>query len=398
MKLRYRIINIALGKIKSDPECDPALPLVRKSALLFILTFLLTVILFITLYPFNFYPDNGIHWIQGGTGLYFDGQGMAYTDPVFSSKDFSDPKSISIELSLKNMREPNNWEVRDIFSFYDGSAKPSLLISVWGCNIFPSSRFEKSSNVYCLNKGRKNRPFSRGKLHFVTVTFSDIEKAVYIDGLLVEKKETVLGKNKFEGFLGRLLLGNSHNIERGWRGEIRGFALYDRVLDAEEVSRHYAVSRKEGIRALIDTPGLKLLYPFNESSGNIAHNIVDETLPVHIHGRRIAFKEAFYYLPTCWIGDFLLNIAFFIPLGSVLLLVFNHRGIINTTIGIVSVVFACGLLSLCIEISQLYIPGRAASIIDVVSNTTGAMLGSVSVCFFKRLRRMLLRNESLIKT
>ncbi len=396
MKLRYRIINIALGKIKSDPECDPALPLVRKSALLFILTFLLTIILLITLYPFNFYPDNGIHWISGGTGLYFDGQGIAYTDPVFGSGDFQAPRALSIELCLKELRDSRNWGERNIFSLYDGSAKPSLLISEWGGQIYLRSRLEEK--FYSLKKDRRSRPFSRGKRHFVTCTFNDVEKAIYIDGILIEKKEISLQKGGFEGFSGMLLLGNSYNVSHGWMGELRGLAMYDRVLDAKEVAHHYAVSRKEGMQALSNAPGLKVLYPFNEGSGNTSRNIVNDSLPVHVPLKCTSFKGAFFHLPTRWMRDFIFNIMLFIPLGSILVLICNQRGIKNSVTCIISAVVACGLLSLCIEISQLYIPGRAASIIDVVSNTAGAMLGSVSVCFFKGLKGRLLRNASSIKS
>lgn len=349
--------------------------------------------LFITLYPLNFCPENGVHWISGGTGLYFDGQGMAYTDPVFFSGDFSAPAAISIELCLKERKDSKNWGARDIFSFYDKSAKPSLLISEWGGKIYLRSRFEKNNDLYSLKKDTRSSHFSRGKLHFVTVTFDNIEKVIYIDGMLIEKKETALQKGNFEGFAGRLLLGNSHQANRGWMGELRGLALYDRVLDAKEVAHNYAISRQEGMQVLIDTPGLKMLYPFNEGPGNIAHNIVDDSLSVHVPLKCISFKETFYHIPDYWIGDFILNIIFFIPLGSVLVLIYNHRGITNPTIGIISVIFTCGLLSLCIEISQLYMPGRAPSIMDVMSNMAGAMFGSISIHFCRGIRRILLHNK-----
>ncbi len=394
MKLLYSIINTALEKIKSDPECDPAMPFVGKVSILFMLTFLLTAIFFITLNPFNFRPDNGVHWISGGTGIYFDGQGIAYTEPVFSSDDFQAPKSISIELCLKERRNSKNWGPRDIFSFYDGSAKPSLLISQWGGKIYLRSRFEKNSDLYSLKKDKRSRHFSRGKIHFVTVTFDDIEKAIYIDGMLIEKEETALRKSNFEGFAGRLLLGNSYNVDRGWMGELRELALYDRVLNSKEVARHYDIFRQEGIQSLIDTPGLITFYPFNEGSGNIAHSLVKDSPSVHVPLKCISFKEAFFHIPDHWITDFILNIILFIPLGSVLVLSYNHIGITNPITCIIAVVFTCSLLSISIEISQLYIPGRAASIMDVVSNIAGTMLGSVSTCFFKGLRRLLLRNGS----
>lgn len=66
------------------------------------------------------------------------------------------------------------------------------------------------------------------------------------------------------------------------------------------------------------------------------------------------------------VADVLLNIALFFPLGAAL-------AFAGARLGRAAVVGA--LLSAGVEIAQLFVPGRDTSVSDVVSNTSGAVLG-----------------------
>lgn len=68
-------------------------------------------------------------------------------------------------------------------------------------------------------------------------------------------------------------------------------------------------------------------------------------------------------------ADFLLNIILFLPLGGVLRLT-GARGRTAVLIGM--------FLSLTIELTQAFIPGRDSTLGDVLSNTTGTFVGFVA--------------------
>jgi hypothetical protein len=145
--------------------------------------------IFAGLYPFNFFPANRVRWISNETGLYFDGAGIAYTE---GAQSISIEEAVSVELLLKERRGSNNSGPREIFSFYDGSVSPSLLVGQWAGRVFIYSRFEKNKSLKWYRLFRTKHRFPRGKAHLVTVTFDEGEKAIYIDGQLRNKKDVEL--------------------------------------------------------------------------------------------------------------------------------------------------------------------------------------------------------------
>jgi VanZ family protein len=76
--------------------------------------------------------------------------------------------------------------------------------------------------------------------------------------------------------------------------------------------------------------------------------------------------------PAGWTADdLLLNVVLFVPLGFLV----ERQGGGRWTPGRVVLAGLC--LSLMIEVTQLFIPGRWSSVSDLVANTTGAWLGAL---------------------
>jgi glycopeptide antibiotics resistance protein len=99
--------------------------------------------------------------------------------------------------------------------------------------------------------------------------------------------------------------------------------------------------------------------PFDERSGGWIYRLLD-------------FFQA--HAVTDWITydrlEFISNVAMFVPIGLFFLLLFGRRQWwLAILVGFV--------MTLGIEAAQLYIPGRVSDIRDVVSNTTGAIVGVV---------------------
>lgn len=73
-----------------------------------------------------------------------------------------------------------------------------------------------------------------------------------------------------------------------------------------------------------------------------------------------------------WVPDVLLNVALFAPLGAALAAVGMRPR---------PAVLMGAMLSACIELAQVWIPGRDPSVRDVLSNTLGAGLGTVLLTY-----------------
>ncbi len=93
----------------------------------------------------------------------------------------------------------------------------------------------------------------------------------------------------------------------------------------------------------------------------------------------------FHSWPAVWtrglIRDMAANVLFYMPLGaSAFLMLVRRRTRGFAVSGATILGFA---LSFAVEVLQLYIPGRETSLLDVLSNTTGALLGALAALAYR---------------
>jgi hypothetical protein len=340
----------------------------------------LGVIFTTTLYPFDFFPVNGVQWLSNEPGLYFSGHGIAYTD---RAKPVCISEAVSVVLRLKERRGSKNWGPREIFSFYDGSASPSLLVGQWAGHIFLYSRFEKNEGDKWYRLFRSKYRFSRWKPHLVTVTFGGGVKAIYMNGELKDQRKTETHDAANIEFCGRLLLANSPMGRNGWWGEAKGLAIYNRVLSPEEIIKHNNEVLQNGMRGLAKTPGCLALYPFDEGEGITAQSIVGESRRFSLPANRTPIIPATLFnlihenmrIESLPFADFLMNIFFFIPYGMLLSAIILRKYSIGYFVTFLIVTLAGSFLSFTIEFLQLFLPSRGSGFSDVLSNTVGSGLG-----------------------
>lgn len=347
--------------------------------LLVVFFIILAAMIFAGLYPFNFFPSNRVQWLSNERGLYFDGAGIAYTEKADS---VSLKKAVSVELLLKERRGSKNWGPREIFSFYDGFGAPSLLVGQWAGRIFIYSRFEKNKNQKWYRLFRTKHRFPRGKTHLVTITFDESEKAIYIDGQLINKKKVELNDRTHIEFSGSFFLGNSYRRKNGWYGEINGLVIYNRILLPDEIVTHSKEVFKKGVSGLAETPGCLALYPFDEGKGNTAKSILNKPRPFYIpdnlnsHGLSLlslSLKDMRF--PGFYKADFFKNIAFFVLFGTLLSAIILKKYATGYLATFLLVALVGGVLSFVIEGFQVFLPTRFPGIADILSNILGSGVG-----------------------
>jgi VanZ family protein len=351
---------------------------------------LVLLMLAVTLYPFNFRSlANDVERLADESGLYFNGQGIAYTD---KNQPIRLRQEVSVELWLQERRGSKNWGAREIFSFYDGGASPSLLVGQWGRHIFLYSRFDPAGDAIWYKQFRTRDPLPRDNPHLITVTFGPHEKAIYVDGELHDRKIITLDADATVEFSGILLLGNSPTGKDGWWGEIKGLALSERLLSPSEVESRYTQLLNNGMDGL---NGCAALYTFSEPAGMTMKSMAGASRPLYIPAVNEPLFSTMLSLPNhnmkinplsgVFLKDFLENIFFFMPFGAMLAMILARRRP-GVAVLVLAVTMAGGLFSFAIEFIQLYLPTRTATITDVISNMTGSGLGSLLPYLFK-LRR-----------
>ena len=347
--------------------------------LVFAFVVLLAAMIFAGLYPFNFFPPNLVGWVPDEPGLYFDGSGIAYTD---KAESISLKKSISIELLLKERRGSKNWGPNEIFSFFDGAASPSILVGQWDGRIFIFSRFEKNEGHEWYRQFRTKHRFPKDKTHLVTITFDENEKAIYIDGQLSNRKNVELNDMAPIVFSGCFLLGSSPRGKYGWRGEVKGLAVYSRVLLPDEIVRHSREFLQKGASGLTGTPDCLALYPFDEGEGKTAKSILSKSRPFSIPVSLNTLGMTILSLPykdMRFFGynkiDFIKNVILFLPFGILLALIMLKKFATGNFVTFLIVPLAGGLLSCIIEGFQFFIPARIPGMADILSNILGSGIG-----------------------
>jgi glycopeptide antibiotics resistance protein len=95
-----------------------------------------------------------------------------------------------------------------------------------------------------------------------------------------------------------------------------------------------------------------------------------------------------YQLPIGrrFIGDVIVNIAMFVPIGWGLHRVARHLGAPTRPLAL-AVALVAAAFSVLMETAQFWLPARYSSIVDVVANTLGATLGAFSEHRYGRRQR-----------
>jgi hypothetical protein len=163
-----------------------------------------------------------------------------------------------------------------------------------------------------------------------------------------------------------------------------GLALYNRALDAAEITRHYALWTQGHAGQLARTRGLMAFYLFNESAGrwvqDSSGNHHDVIIPAIFKPIRQDFliapwQDLSYHRPDY--SDIAINILGFVPFGCCFFLHRCRREPRQRIANGLLVILSGATVSLIIEIIQAWLPNRVSSTTDLLTNTVGTLLGVI---------------------
>jgi VanZ family protein len=371
----------ALSKRPPQPVQSPRVPFIGafKRLLPLICLTVLVIILVAGLWPFNPNPANQVHWMPATPGVHINSPGFLYShDDIMSL--FS-TGGISLELWLSPAEEPNN-RLPYLLSLWDGKRQEVFLLGQWkdGLAIRVRSRNPKAMRGY--RERGCSAILGKGKEVLLTLTSSPEGTVVFLQG---KRVKDIPGFYLFEDRTerqGRIIVGNSGDGRHSWEGRIKGLALYNQALSPEEAARHFVGWQGRDLHKLKSAPGLVALYPFTEGRGPWVADFTGKTAPFY----KPEFFHPLQKVILEWPGkeslqrigfyeDMAVNILGFIPLGFFLALwLVNFTRL--TPACILFLTFLCGsLLSLAIELSQVFLPGRDSSASDFVFNIVGTIIG-----------------------
>lgn len=336
-------------------------------------------------WPFAFRPTNQVNWLPDRAGLQFRPDGIAFdpeTLPLPGSFGSSNQLArFTIELWVEAAVQPVTG-VYHLVTLHDGQLPSNFVLCQWKQEILIRAVTPAVTGARRAREVGVDNALVARRPRFITVSGDSSGTEFYFDGVFAERfPNLVLNSQTLSG---RLIFGNAANGKQSWAGRLFGMALYHRKLEASEIARHYSLWTNGLAGQLATVPGLAALYLFSEGSGGLSqdqstnrHQLIIP--PVY----RVPHKE-WLVLPWSWsadlrrdILDLTLNIFGFVPFGFCFYRRCQLSGRSSWPGRALVVVTSGAVISLTIEVIQVWLPNRVSSFSDLLCNTIGTLLGVV---------------------
>jgi VanZ like family/Concanavalin A-like lectin/glucanases superfamily len=336
--------------------------------------------MYATLWPFNPYPQNGVSWVPDTNAIRFQHSGV-----VFSSEPLKAPaaqpagEDCTIEVYLRPVPIA---DAGNFLTFSSDDNPDAVFLRQWRESLLIDRVKPARGSAPKFIEFEAENVFRAGQLALLTITSGSHGTSVYIDGKVV----ATAGHFRIprSDLYRQIVLGNSPTSFQVWHGDIYGLAVYDDEISPSDAAAHFAAwsAGSPSSSSPGDASHVIARYDFRERSGNIIHSDVASAPPIIIPPHFSIPRKPLLASPfeefewnASWRRDVIENILGFMPFGFVLCGLFAlsrpraHAILMATLVG--------GLLSFTVEFLQYYIPRRDSSLTDVISNSTGTLLGAL---------------------
>jgi VanZ family protein len=335
-------------------------------------------------WPFDFFPRNQVSWLPNHTGLRFQPYAIADDPLPLPPTDGSDVTSrtspnFTVELWLEAQHEPAN-NVFDILTIHNPSLPYDFAICQWRQDFLVRATTQSPQPFRKAPEIGVDDGLAEGRAQVITVRTDGTGTDLFVNGKASGHfPQFVLNAHALEG---QLILGNDAGGKHSWSGRLFGLAIYHRAVNSATIARHCFLWTQNRTGQLTNAPSLTALYLLDEghgteaqdSSANRHHLIIPAVFqPVQRELLTPPWKDLSDHHPDY--SDITINVLGFMPFGFCFFLYRQpfkpNRWLANAA----TAVLAGAAVSLAIEIVQAWLPNRSSSVMDLLTNTTGTLLG-----------------------
>jgi VanZ family protein len=331
-----------------------------------------------TLWPFNPFPKNRVHWLQNQNGLRFAGKGIVRSAAPFPESSLTPATSCTLQVVVWPALAD---EVHTFLSFYSGKNKPQLELRQYLDGVLLFGTIRDAGGKLRRVELDADRVLRKEQPSFLAFSSGPHGTTVYVNGKIVEHASWY--QLSLADFQGELILGTSPVDHDPWSGKFLGLGIFAKELSPAEIQQSYEYWQEKG-----KMPGGAELatirsYSFGERNGPIAKDDAGAAPALNIPtAYSIPYKSMLkpfwreYSPDREYVNDLIRNVAGFMPLGFLLAAYFSKKT--PWPKAILAVMLCGGLLSLTIEVLQAFIPERNSGTTDILTNTAGAVLGAMA--------------------
>ncbi len=336
--------------------------------------------LFVGLWPLNYIPKNQVTWVEAGNGISFKGRGHAFSteSTTWPREDYSGGP-ITLEIVLKPERTYFRG-IPHILSLCDRSGREVVYFGQWKNHLIVRLMEDSRWVERVKREIESGDVLIPGKPVHITLVLVKDRAVLFTEGKLV--KEFIgfdLTQLMAERSVQSVVFGNSSTGDSPWRGKILSFSVFDKALDSTTIRDRY---QKWESGAAINTDDEIIRYRFHKNSERTIRNYVGKDWDLIIPESLIPLRREFLSLPPrqflkkkSFFKDALINLVGFTPLGFFLAVFFGTSANSKRLRTLAISVLLGGLLSLFIEVNQVFLISRSSSVADLIMNTFGTAVG-----------------------
>jgi hypothetical protein len=332
--------------------------------------------------PKGYHFRNDVTWERDPPGLRFGRFGRAHTSAFLTPDQAAilNRDGFTLEIACSRTNDPVGG-YRILASVHAGEDRSQLVVGQWQQHVIVMN-----GDDYSHRRGlpRISADTSRqvGEWMLLTITTGSGGTRLYLNGEEAAANRNLRLTVPAEPQQGRLVIGNSVRANSSWLGGVSGFALYPRVLSPDDATRHADAWRERGNLAFAWTEDPFLLYAFDEGSGMAVRDLSPRHIPLEVPTRLVALGPQAFAPPfrdveynRSYVSDVVVNLLGFIPFGFAFAWFLGSRSRSKRSV-ILRTVVAGLLLSFVIELAQVWLPSRDSSMLDLLLNTLGTLLGA----------------------
>ena len=336
------------------------------------------------LWPFHFSQGNNVHWIGEGKGLRFAGPGIAFIR--LSTNNTLSPiapgKPLTLEFVVAPEEEPSH-SVPQLLTFCDAEGNQLLAVGQWKSGLIIRSAIPGRHRPGAYSETGASGILMKQSPRSVSIVSRGGDLAIYAGGKIVKERRDFPLFRRGDASPNLIVVGNSSTGKSPWKGDLLYLAIHDGILTPEEIAERYSHREDQGIPEE-DSGAVPLMeYAFEDGDGDVARNRTGGRFPLSIPRSFRPAKRIFLEVPDpkelftrSNILDIFVNVSGFLPFGILAAVLLNTKpGGRGTFRMIFLLILAGGVFSLCIEIVQGFLPNRSSSLLDVIANVLGTLIG-----------------------
>lgn len=324
----------------------------------------------------------GIRFIGGKGRAKLNAGGVVYTPEPLTIQPTkqSAPGSMTLVFKVEAASEFTSG-IGTIVALCDEENRLKLLFGQWRTHLIIRTFYFATDRRGPYTEIGVKDILTPGKQGLITVTSSPNGTKIFYDGDLARSVAHVSllpAGADLSGY--RIYLGNEPDVSAPWKGKLYGLELYDRALMADDVFESYRSWTHKPPSFANPGDSAVVKYTFSNVKGTRVPNIQNNgnflLIPERFELKQRLLDPSIGYSVN--VEDVVINVLGFIPFGFLGTFWLRQRWRGRIVSVAVLVVLAGFAVSFGIELLQVCMPTRNSSLLDLITNVTGTILGVIA--------------------